>query len=54
VASLWVAPSACSEYYAAFIDNRVAVKIGRGDWHPSGPDWKLYTCGWEYAVWKRT
>ncbi|GJQ08533.1 hypothetical protein GpartN1_g324.t1 [Galdieria partita] len=45
--------SACGEYYAAFVDRQVAVKIGKGDWHPNGPFWKLCTFGWEYAVWKR-
>ncbi|GJD07630.1 Probable alpha-amylase 2 [Galdieria sulphuraria] len=45
--------SACAEYYAAFVDKHVAVKIGRGDWHPNGPCWELCTFGWEYAVWKR-
>eukprot|EP00871_Galdieria_phlegrea_P002792 jgi/Galph1/3513/GphlegSOOS_G2140.1 len=46
--------SASKDYYAAFVDSVVAMKIGSGHWHPTGPQWKLATCGWEYAVWTRT
>jgi alpha-amylase len=38
--------------YAAFIDGRVAVKLGARDWHPGG-GWHFVTAGEKYAVWKR-
>ncbi|MFC1679587.1 glucan 1,4-alpha-maltotetraohydrolase domain-containing protein [Elusimicrobiota bacterium] len=39
--------------YAAVIDERVAVKIGGGDWSPSGDDWALAAYGKNYAVWAK-
>jgi alpha-amylase len=36
--------------YAAIVDNRLAVKIGRGDWSP-GAGWTLSAFGRNYAVW---
>ncbi|HZU38412.1 MAG TPA: glucan 1,4-alpha-maltotetraohydrolase domain-containing protein, partial [Gemmataceae bacterium] len=39
--------------YAATIDGRVAMKLGRRDWWP-GPGWKLAVDGERFAVWLRT
>ncbi len=45
--------------YAAYIspsygtDATVAVKIGPGDWSPSGSGWFLNTSGTDYAVWSK-
>lgn len=36
--------------YCAVIDQKVAVKIGHGDWSP-GQDWTLAVNGNDYAVW---
>ncbi|MBI5622663.1 MAG: alpha-amylase [Elusimicrobia bacterium] len=38
--------------YAAFIDGKVAVKIGPDDWSP-GEGWRLAAHGKDYAVWTR-
>lgn len=38
--------------YAAFIDGKVAMKLGSQDWHPGG-GWQLAVCGDKFAVWKR-
>ena len=40
-------------FYAAYIDNKVAVKIGAGTWSPSGTGWILNTSGNNYAVWSK-
>ncbi len=40
-------------YYAAYIDNKVAVKIGPGFWSPTGTGWILNTSGTDYAVWSK-
>jgi alpha-amylase len=37
--------------YAAIIDGKVAMKIGPGNWSPSGSGWILKTYGNNYAVW---
>ena len=49
---------AAAAVYAATLDDRVAVKIGPGDWSPdaAGVDvgqrkWELETSGHHYAVW---
>lgn len=43
-----------SDYaYAAIVDGKVAVKIGPGNWAPSGSGWYLKTFGNDYAVWDR-
>ena len=42
-----------SGFYAAYIDNKVAVKIGSGFWSPSGEGWILNTSGTDYAVWSK-
>lgn len=39
--------------YAAMIDQKVCMKIGDGDWCPSGGDWELATCGQSYAIWQK-
>lgn len=41
-------------FYAAIIDGKVAVKIGPGNWSPSGAGWILNTSGNDYAVWSKT
>ena len=38
--------------YAAFIDGRVAVKLGSRDWSP-GWGWHLAADGEKFAVWTR-
>ena len=50
---------AAAAVYAATIDDRVAVKIGPGDWSPdaAGVDvgqrkWELETSGPQYALWR--
>ncbi|MBF0499796.1 MAG: alpha-amylase [Candidatus Riflebacteria bacterium] len=37
--------------YAAFIDGRVAVKLGWGTWAPSGPEFKIIASGDQWTVW---
>lgn len=51
--------AARADVYAATIDDRVALKIGPGDWSPNGcPQsktlgrWNLATSGHNYACWK--
>ncbi len=41
-----------SSKYAATIDNKIAVKIGPGDWNP-GTGWNLVASGSNYAVWAK-
>ncbi|MCC6420221.1 MAG: alpha-amylase [Gemmataceae bacterium] len=43
---------ACRGLYAAFIDGRVAVKLGRRAWSPGG-GWRLAVDGDRFAVWTR-
>jgi len=43
--------------YAATIDDRVAMKIGSGDWSPNKADlgigrFKLSSSGFQFAVWE--
>ncbi len=43
-----------NDLYAAFIDGRngtIAMKLGPGDWSPTGQGWVLRTSGSDYAVW---
>lgn len=40
-------------FYSAIIDGKVAVKIGAGNWSPSGTGWTLRTFGTDYAVWDK-
>ena len=48
---------AASDVYAATIDDKLAIKIGRGDWSPNaananvGRDWKSAVTGQNVAVW---
>lgn len=42
-----------SSFYAAYIDNKVAVKVGPGNWTPAGSGWILNTFGIDYAVWSK-
>lgn len=39
--------------YAAEVDGKVAMKIGPGNWSPSGSDWNLVASGNNYAVWEK-
>lgn len=39
--------------YAAEIDGKVAMKIGPGNWSPSGSGWTLAASGSDYAVWEK-
>eukprot|EP00798_Chlamydomonas_sp_ICE-L_P008898 gene8898-3784_t len=50
---------ASAEAYAALIDDKVAVKIGYGDWSPNGAgityngkNFRLASSGFQYAVWE--
>ncbi len=38
--------------YAAFVDGRVAMKLGAREWHPGG-GWRLAASGERFAVWTR-
>jgi alpha-amylase len=45
--------------YAATVDNKVAMKVGPGDWSPTGAnlqvgqkDWKLACSGPNFAIWE--
>ncbi|MGB3467943.1 MAG: starch-binding protein [Cyclobacteriaceae bacterium] len=43
-----------NDLYAAYIDGRngtIAMKLGSGNWSPSGAGWTLRTSGNDYAVW---
>ena len=49
---------ATSDVYAATVDNKVAVKVGPGDWSPASGnvqigqrDWVLNFSGPQFAVW---
>ena len=42
---------AASDVYAAFIDDKLAVKIGSGDWSPGA--WKVVSSGANYCVWEK-
>ena len=37
--------------YAAFIDDKIAIKIGPRSWHPDLNIWQLYHSGNDWAVW---
>jgi len=39
--------------YAAEIDGVVAMKIGPGNWSPSGSGWNLAASGNDYAIWEK-
>ena len=46
---------AAGDVYAAIIDEKLAVKLGPGDWSPNtGPvkTWKLASSGTGFAVWE--
>jgi alpha-amylase len=40
-----------SGLYAAYINSKVAVKLGTNSWSPSDTSYKLYTSGNNYAIW---
>ena len=49
---------ATADCYAATVDNRIAVKIGPGDWSPESAgvqvgqrEWVLNCSGYQFAVW---
>jgi len=44
--------TARQDLYAAIIDNKVAMKLGAGDWNP-GAGWNLAVSGDQYAVWDK-
>jgi alpha-amylase len=48
-----VVVSNAGNFYSAIIDNKVAVKIGPGNWDP-GSSWVLNTFGTDYAVWSKS
>lgn len=48
-----VSVSASTSFYAAYIDGKVAVKIGAGSWTPAGTGWILNTSGTDYSVWSK-
>lgn len=37
--------------YAAVIDDRIAVKLGWGEWSPDGAEYKILASGEQFAVW---
>lgn len=54
-----VVKKSAGDVYAAIIDDKVAVKLGPGDWSPNnagvrinGRDMKLSSSGYQYAVWE--
>ncbi|GIM08991.1 hypothetical protein Vretimale_12884 [Volvox reticuliferus] len=54
-----VVKKSAADVYAAVIDDKVAVKLGPGDWSPNhagvrinGKDLKLSSSGYQYAVWE--
>ena len=54
-----VIQKATSDVYAASIDNRVAMKVGPGDWSPTmvnlqvgQKEWVLRCSGPQFAVWE--
>ena len=54
-----VVRKAAGDVYAATVDNKIAMKIGRGDWSPNGArlelgqkEWKLMASGPGFAVWE--
>jgi Alpha-amylase C-terminal beta-sheet domain/Alpha amylase, catalytic domain/Starch-binding module 26/Chitobiase/beta-hexosaminidase C-terminal domain/Secretion system C-terminal sorting domain len=46
--------TAQANVYAAIIDGKVAMKIGPGNWSPSGTGWVLKASGTDYAVWDKS
>jgi alpha-amylase len=42
-----------SGLYAAYINSKVAVKLGTSSWSPSDTTYKLYTSGNNYAIWTK-
>ncbi len=45
---------ATANVYAAIIDDKVAVKIGSGDWSPSDVNYTLVASGNNYAIWSNS
>jgi hypothetical protein len=39
--------------YAAYINSKVAIKLGTTSWSPSDTSYKLYTSGNNYAIWMK-
>lgn len=39
--------------YAAYIDDKIAMKMGSTSWTPSGDNWELYQSGTDWAVWQK-
>lgn len=59
LASQVVIQKASSDVYAASIDNKIAMKVGPGDWSPEmvnlqmgQKEWKLLCSGPKFAVWE--
>jgi len=42
-----------SHLYSAYIDNKVAMKLGNASWSPPDTSYKLRTSGSNYAVWSK-
>ena len=45
-----------NEYYAATVegeDGMLAVKLGPGEWKPSGDGWQMASFGKDFAVWEK-
>ena len=54
-----VIQKAATDVYAASIDNKIAMKVGPGDWSPEmvnlqmgQKEWKLLCSGPQFAVWE--
>ena len=45
--------TAQNNLYAAIIDNKIAVKIGSGNWQPTGLDWIIAHSGNDFAIWEK-
>lgn len=44
---------ASDQFYAAYINDNVAVRLGVSEWTPTGTGWVLNTFGKTYAVWSK-
>jgi alpha-amylase len=54
-----VVKKSAADVYAALIDDKVAIKMGPGDWSPNhsgvranGKELKMASSGFQYAVWE--
>jgi alpha-amylase len=51
--SSWKVVETTGGLYAAYVNNRVAVKLGSKDWQPPDSSYKLKTSGNNFAVWAK-